>query len=571
MARARGGAGAEDTLALRKGRGAFFTPPEITDFLVRWAVRREDDAVLEPSCGEAAFLLAAGERLAELGRSGRGGAARMCGVELHRASAEAARAELAARGHRADIETRDFFDLQPGPRTELFDAVVGNPPYIRYQQFTGEGRAKALRAALQCGVRLTRLASSWAAFVVHATRFLKPDGRLGLVLPAELLTVNYAAPVRRFLLGNLASVRLVLFEELVFPGVLEEVVLLMAEGRGEAPSFELYQARDLSDLGDVESRVWNGFTPQGEEKWTPALLGADTFARYRALATGTGFEELLAWGETYLGSVTGNNRFFTLTAGAARAGRLGEKDLLRISPPGSKHLRGLSFTERAWRGHAEAGDACYLFYPGGSRRSRPAERHIAAGEEAGVHQAYKCRVRRPWWRVPVVETPDLLLTYMDHKRPRLVTNQARVRHLNSIYGVGLRPGRKRLGRDLLPLACLNSVTLLGSEVVGRSYGGGLLKLEPKEADRLPVPSLELLSAVAPRLRALREPVEAALARGELDQALELVDRELLVRGLGVEEEDLEQLRRARGVLFSRRTVRGKGSGRRAARGGHGAR
>src|SRR6185295_18716215 len=101
-----------------------------------------------------------------------------------------------------------------------------------YQSFTGLSRAKALAAALSQGVRLGGLASSWAAFVIHAASFLKPDGRLGLVLPAELLSVNYAAPIRSYLMRRFASVRLVVFEELVFPDVLEEVVLLLAEGEG---------------------------------------------------------------------------------------------------------------------------------------------------------------------------------------------------------------------------------------------------------------------------------------------------------------------------------------------------
>ena len=120
---------------------------------------------------------------------------------------------------------------------------------MRYHDFVGEARARSRAAALRAGVRLSRLASSWAAFTVHAALFLKPGGRLGLVLPAELLTVNYAADVRRFLMARFARVRLVLFTERVFPGVQEEVVLLLAEGAGPTDRCELYQVADIAGLG----------------------------------------------------------------------------------------------------------------------------------------------------------------------------------------------------------------------------------------------------------------------------------------------------------------------------------
>src|SRR3546814_16656495 len=64
-----------------------------------------------------------------------------------------------------------------------------------------------------CSSDLSGLASSWAAFTVHGSLNLQPGGRLGFVLPAELLHANYAAPVRRFLFENFAQVDLVLFEE----------------------------------------------------------------------------------------------------------------------------------------------------------------------------------------------------------------------------------------------------------------------------------------------------------------------------------------------------------------------
>ncbi|MBM3854895.1 MAG: SAM-dependent DNA methyltransferase, partial [Verrucomicrobia bacterium] len=531
-----------------------FTPPEISSFLVDWAIRNASETVLEPSCGEASFLLPAGVRLRQLG--GKPPSRRQLeGVEVHAPSAAEAERLLKDAGFGSRVRVADFFDVEP---EAFFDAVVGNPPYIRYQNFSGDLRVKALRAALTQGVGLTKLASSWAAFVVHATRFLKPGGRLALVLPAELLTVNYAAPVRKFLLRRFAKVRLVMFEELVFPGVLEEVVLLLAEGEGSAECFEVYQACDVSDLSGIDRKGWNWFTPESGGKWTPALVSADSFAEYQALVQGASFCDLLGWGETYLGAVTGNNRFFTMKAEQARSLRMPESALLRISPPGSRHLRGLTFTDAAWEEASKDGSPCYLFCPPEDRVGVAVQKYIADGESAGVQAAYKCQAREPWWRVPVVPVPDLLLTYMDHDRPRLITNAAKVAHLNSLYGVTLKSEHRQLGRDLLPIASLNSVTLLGAEMVGRSYGGGLLKLEPKEADLLPVPSPATVEATASELRALRPQLAKSLRQGKLSNAVDLVDAVLLRDHLSVGKDKIASLRGAREVLFSRRTSRGKG-------------
>lgn len=538
-----------DTQALRKARGAFFTPPQISRFIAHWAVRRACDRVLEPSCGEAAFLLPAAERLRDLGAA-RLSESQLAGVEIHAASAAAAAERLRQAGADPEIVVGDFFDHEPD---RPVDAVIGNPPYVRYQSFSGEARAKALQMALAQGVRLTGLASSWAAFTVHAARFLAPEGRLGLVLPAELLSVNYAAEVRRFLLDRFAKVRLVLFEQRVFPGVMEEVVLLLAEGSGGAAAFEVYQARGLDDLARLDTAAWVGFTPRGgEDKWTPALLPSAARDAFRGLTEGPDFAVLLDWGETYLGAVTGNNAYFTLTHAEAAEWDIRPAELLPISPPGARHLRALDFTSAAWQRLADDGKRCLLFRPG-ARPSAAARRYIAAGEKAKVHLGYKCANRAPWWKVPLVERPDLLLTYMNHDRPRLIANSAEVQLLNSLYGVKLHADRRALGRALLAAACLNSVTLLGAEMVGRAYGGGLLKHEPKEADLLPVPAPATLDAIAAPLQALLPDLAAHPTK-----AVTLVDDLLLRRHLGLSPAAVEELRQARATLFQRRLRRARG-------------
>ena len=544
-----------DTAALRKARGAFFTPEAVARYITEWAVRATSDRILEPSCGEASFLLAAVDRLTVLrGPSDGDQYAAIDGIELHDASARAARALLRNAGVDARVKVNDFFCVNP---TGSYDVVIGNPPYVRYQDFSGAARARSREAALRAGVGLTNLASSWAAFAVHSALFLKPGGRMGLVLPAELLSVNYAAEVRRFLLTSFARVDLVLFTERVFPDAQEEVLLLLADGylKGPTDHASIYQARNAAELATIAAgRTWTPTRP--EEKWTPSLLSADALTAYTGLLSSGTFTVLESWGDTTLGMVTGNNKYFALSPGRVAALGLEPTDVLRLSPPGSRHLRGLAFGTTGLNELGRNGSATWLFRPP-AEPSPAAWAYIAAGEAAGVQTAYKCRVRKPWWRVPNLAPADLLLTYMNADTPRLSTNAAKAAHLNSVHGVYLAPKVRRLGKALLPLASLTSMTLVGAETVGRAYGGGMLKLEPREADRLPVPPAALVEAAADRLSNIRPQVAGLLRGGKLIEASKLVDDVLLVGELGMARAEVRVLRDAHAELTARRVARGR--------------
>ncbi|MFT4052444.1 MAG: class I SAM-dependent methyltransferase [Microbacterium sp.] len=541
-----------DAPEVRKARGAFFTPEPIADFVIKWAIRSADDTVLEPSCGEAAFLTHAAKRLRTLA----GAAAtppRVDGVEIHAPSASEAHRLVIEAGGDPRIATSDFFLVEP---TGSYSAVIGNPPYIRYQDFSGEARTRSRAAALRAGVNLSGLASSWAAFTVHAALMLRKGGRLGLVVPAELLSVNYAAEVRRFLLDKFSRVDLVLFTERVFAEAQEDVVLLLAEGyrEGRARHMSIYQARNAAALaGTLAATTWSPTDPS--DKWTPSLLTPTALGAYNALLD-EDFTGLQSWGETTLGMVTGNNRYFALSPKDASERGIPRSELLKLSPPGSSHLRGLMLSDAAWRALGKKGSAVYLFRPG-QTPSAAAQRYINAGVTAKVDQAYKCRVRKTWWQVPLVKPADLFLTYMNADTPRVTTNEAGALHLNSIHGIYLQGAHRELGRAVLPLAALTSMTLVGAETVGRAYGGGMLKIEPREADRLPVPSPAVVEAARDKLLILRPKVSSHLRYGRLVEAAKLVDDLLLVGELGMARSDVKALRDSYAELSARRAARGR--------------
>ncbi|WP_261898415.1 HsdM family class I SAM-dependent methyltransferase [Mycobacterium marinum] len=550
---------------LRKARGAFFTPPELADFVSRWTIRTASDVVLEPSCGEAAFLLAAAQRLDAIGA--RPSRQQLEGIEIHPASAQHAIRVVAQTGHEARVQVNDFFAV---PSQRRFDAVIGNPPYVRYQSHVGPARLASREAALRGGVGLTGLASTWAAATIHAAEFLKPGGRLGLVLPAELLTVNYAADVRRYLMERFGRVQLVMFTERVFPDVQEEVVLLLADDAlavGGTDHCELRQVQSAIELteglDDPETRHrW--WPSDYRAKWTPALLSVGALDVYTPVSGGDGFSSLQTWGETTLGAVTGRNNFFAVSPACARALKLRDHETVRLSPPGSRHLRGLSLTTAAWKQLGDEGARTLLFRPGLRRpdMSSGARRYIAHGERDGVDQAYKCRMRTPWWQVPINNPADLLFTYMNADTPRITTNSAGAVHLNSVHGIYLHSEHKRLGTAALPLASLNSITLLGAELVGRAYGGGMLKLEPSEADQLPVPSPAVVAASVPQLQQARGSIREALRRRDLSAAVRIVDEVILQQQLGIDAADHAELVAAHAVMAARRMARGANPGKR---------
>ncbi len=152
-----------DTSALRKGRGAFFTPEPVARLVTDWALRTYGDHVLEPSCGEAAFLLSAVDRLAALSTAADGsGSGALDGVELHAESARAAQQVLDGAGVSARVKVADFFTVTP---TGSYDAVIGNPPYVRYQDFSGKARSRS-RSRASC----ERVFPSWAAISAARSR-----------------------------------------------------------------------------------------------------------------------------------------------------------------------------------------------------------------------------------------------------------------------------------------------------------------------------------------------------------------------------------------------------------------
>ena len=455
----------------RKVSGAYYTPDGVVQSLTRWVIRSNSDRLLDPACGDGRFI-----------------AEHLMSVGVDRDVTVLARA--AERAPHAALYGTDFFEWAAAT-TERFDCAVGNPPFIRYQHFKGPARERALSFCDKLAVTFSGLTSSWAPFLVAAASLLRPGGRMAFVVPAEIGHAPYAAPLLEYLIGQFEVVHIIAVRAKLFPELSEDCWLLYAGGFGGV-------------AGEIEFTTVDRFHPSSErpglrlriplEEWRcvwkrrlrPMLLPSSARQAYRDLAARADtkrFGELASIG---IGYVSGGNDFFHL-----RPSQAAELDIpttfLRPSVRNGRLLTSDRLTpEMVAQWQREDQPMLLLSIPkmlGNLPRS--IRRYLDRAEGRTVSRGYKCRNRQPWYSVPDVHVPLFFLTYLSGRSVSLVRNEARITCTNALHYVRVKDATLT---SYIAEAWRNPITQLSCEIEGHPLGGGVLKLEPREASAVLFPS-----------------------------------------------------------------------------------
>lgn len=556
---ARTNSGRFTNLDSDKLRGGYYTSAELAKWLCAWAIRTAEDVVLEPSCGDGSFLEAAAHRLGGLGAKGADCANHLYGVEILADEADKARARLGREvGFRAAdvVETSDFFAWWKRPERPLFDAVVGNPPFIRYQSFPEPYRSRAMAIMNELGLSPNRLTNIWVPFVVAAAASLRPGGRMALVLPAELLQVSYAAQLRSFLTDRFGQIDLIACNELFFDKAEQEVLLLLTDEARVAPSennpceVTLTEVHSVADIIErTPAAVLEGASPKtichDSEKWLKYFLSAPEIAFMRELRASGAALPLGTYASVNVGVVTGKNQFFVLRQSEIEAHGLQGHTMPLISR--SAHLMGARVGKRDWEQLAADDQLVHLLHLAPINGVKPKgalESYIRLGENQEVHKGYKCSIREPWYTVPSVWIPDAFVFRQIYDFPRVVQNTAEATSTDTIHRMRCKTGSPRA----VIANTYTSLTAASAEIEGRSYGGGVLELEPTEAERLLMPAT--LGSALPL-----DECDRLVRDGRLGAVLDENDRLILRESMGLSAAECRMLRGIWEKLRDRRLAR----------------
>lgn len=528
-----------------KMRGGYYTSDAVAGWLCSWAIRKKSDTVLEPSCGDGAILGAAAARLLKLDAAPSVVLKQLTGVELHDSEAEGARVRIRGLlGRKSDstVISSDFFNWWKAPSRPCFDVVVGNPPFIRYQAFPAAFRELAMEIMKEAGLKPNKLTNMWVPFVVAATLALKEGGRLALVLPAELLQVTYAAQLRAFLINRFRRIDIVTCNELLFEDAEQEVVLLLADSANPASSsggecrVAMTETTKAVDITSTPPIALLGRSPpkkvqHDSEKWLKYFLTNKEIALMRELRDSGNAVPMSEYAEVDVGVVTGKNEFFVLNLQQVE-----EYGLQRLVSPvvsRSAQLKGAVVNAKDWEESAASGGRMYLLNIGAGQAARlpsKVREYIAMGEAREYHKGFKCSIRSPWFSVPAVWSPDGFLFRQIYDFPRIVKNTADAASTDTIHRLTVKKGSV----DQVIGASYSWLTSASAEIEGRSYGGGVLELEPTEAERMLMPSS------IENVMSLQE-IDSQVRRGRIDSVLEENARNLLQNGMGLSISDCKVL------------------------------
>jgi adenine-specific DNA-methyltransferase len=455
----------------RRKRGATYTPNAIVEAMIAWAAAETTPParIVDPGAGSGRFLMAAAKVFPK---------AKLIAVDVDPLAALMIRANAAVLGfsNRLSIELVDYRALKL-PHVGGPTLFIGNPPYVRHHNIDSKWKKWFAGAARDFGISASGLAGLHMHFFVK-TRQLARAGDFGaFITAAEWLDVNYGSVLRHMLADGLGGTALHVIDPKALPFsdtfTTGAITCFRVGRRPDQLTIRMVDSlAKLAPLSAGRGMEWSKL--EAASRWSP-LFRPGAHARPGEIELGELFR-------VHRGQVTGCN---VAWIAAEQASALPPRFLF----PTVTKARELLIAGHTLESSARLRKVIDL--PIDLDELTPAERSavdefLTWAKRIKADKSFIATHRRAWWSVGLRAPAPILCTYMARRAPAFVRNLAGARLLNIAHG--LYPRDPLTERDLM--AILMYLRRHTDTTGGRVYAGGLVKFEPKELERIPLPRVE---------------------------------------------------------------------------------
>ncbi len=473
----------------KKLRGSYYTPEWIANFVCRWIKQYNVHSVLEPSCGDGVFF-------EEIVKVSPHDLPSMVGFDTDTIAVKLCQQKEVLQDAEIAIFNQDFLswaieNIQSGS-LQKYDAVVGNPPFVRYQYLEKEEQNRAQLLFDLLGMHFTKHTNLWIPFVLCSIEFLRPGGVIGMVIPSEILHVLYAQGLRDFLLKTCSNILLIDPEDLWFDDTLQGAMLLLAQKKhisSERAQVAILRTKGQDFANSDPCKIFHDaeYIPGHllAKKWTYALLTREERSALERVQGSKTFSTFEKYANVDVGIVTGANKFFLVPDSTVEKYSLAEKAHPMFGR--SEHCPGIVYDEFQHNQNREKGYPTNFLYFDSEQDGTKYADYLSVGISEEIPSRFKCRTRKPWYKVPSVFSTPVNMLKRSNGMPRLILNRLKAFTTDTAYRITPKDG---IDAATLVTCFLNSVTALSAELEGRFYGGGVLELVPSEIERLLVPYID---------------------------------------------------------------------------------
>ncbi|MCS7036413.1 MAG: N-6 DNA methylase [Saprospiraceae bacterium] len=468
-------------------KGQFWTPEWVAKAMAAYVMTQPTDVLFDPAVGAGAFFRAAKSLARERGTP-------ICcrGMEIDPEILKQALEDGNLQAEdTAGIAIGDF-TLQP-PQEKL-SAIVANPPYIRHHRLSAE-KKEALRhmCAQIIGSAIDGRAGLHVYFLLRALTLLKAGGRLAIILPADVCEGKYARDIWGWITTHFAVDAVITFAPAAspFPAVDTNPIVFFI--RKAPPEEQFWWAK----CHRTQTNALQEWVLRGLEAKEYDDLKMMRRSIKEGLATGFSREPCERQEEGYVlgdfakvirGIATGANDFFFLNSRQIEALGLPESYFVRAIGR-TRDVSGDAVTATTLNALDLAGRPTFLLSLNGQDKTTfpdALQRYLALGEEKGLPTRPLLAQRKPWYKMEVRTPPPLLFAYLGRRNSRFIRNYAQVVPLTGF--LCLYPhwsNAEYIERLALVLNHPDMLTNLSK--IGKSYGAGAIKVEPRWLEQLPIP------------------------------------------------------------------------------------
>lgn len=472
----------ERSFAEKLRLGAFYTPPELTEVICRWAIRSSEDRILEPSFGGCGFLSSSRDRLRSLGAMRPG--SRIFGCDIDQLAFKYLENTIGDIARNGRFLKKDFLKCKTTDfKINTFNSIVGNPPFLSRHRMPVKLREQVDKIVDPSGYLISGKSALWVYFIYHSLKFLEENGRMAWILPASYLHADYAADLRSQINSIFSEIYVIRLPYGMFSheGVGESTIVLLLDGYKQKNKkrqlmTSVYNVEELSNFIEALQAKYSSNTRQVITKRKQDV--------YEIIKSRSDVKKLGDIFDISIGLVTGNNRFFVLSTEQIKSARL-PKRYFRPVITHSSHISGLTLTSAELNKRGLNGDRVNLFRPTPNARINSAVDSYLRKYPAESRKSNATFAKREYWYIPPIpEFPDAFMTCISKSGVRITLNRSHCDCTNTLYRLFAKNSMLLVEQQLVALSLLSSFTALSAEKLGRRFKSGSLKVEPSTAKSL---------------------------------------------------------------------------------------